>query len=408
MRYKSTDADEGYLKRKLAQLAEESRPIKDDPLAGRPHFESKEDNEIIDELLKKVEGSKFEYEHQRQIQWTRIPKSAPKHARDIALDEPWTGEESLEDASLRMLTDKYKPLKGSSNGSVPMPKRKPSISRSRRLAEARDGAIDYKLDKDVTDSPVMRHEGPSRKEMIEEKLFGPAGASMFMSSGGSLGSFSAIGSLADRRIEDAIARGQFENLPRGEKQTRDTQAMSAHVDTTEYILNNMIKRQGGAPPWIMKQTQVNELVDDFRRTLRKSWVSRATTIMLDETAGMPLQERIAHARRTASSISQSAWKADNASYHEAKVKDINSSIRGYNLQAPGAARRGYIDLDKELQRCYEDAVEEIPVSLENHLVGPPTRNIPVHNSASLHREAPENYYGFSHLAKDVWKKVWRR
>jgi hypothetical protein len=126
---------------------------------------------------------------------------------------------------------------------------------------------------------------------------------------------------------------------------------------------------------------------------------------------MSTKDRVAHAQHAASAIRDQSWEVENAEYHQKKVSDINNAIRGYNLQAPGAARKGYIDLARELDRCYQDSVGTILLSVENHLVGPSLpREISVmaHSTSSLHLENESNYYGLSHLARDVWKKVWRK
>lgn len=57
------------------------------------------------------------------------------------------------------------------------------------------------------------------------------------------GTINGIASLANKRIEDAIARGQFKNLPRGKKIERDYSASSPFIDTTEYFMNKIIQRQ---------------------------------------------------------------------------------------------------------------------------------------------------------------------
>jgi len=63
------------------------------------------------------------------------------------------------------------------------------------------------------------------------------------------GTIQGLASLANQKIEDAIARGQFKNLPsRGKKMEPDYNASNPFLDTTEYFLNKMIKKQEIVPP----------------------------------------------------------------------------------------------------------------------------------------------------------------
>ncbi len=82
-----------------------------------------------------------------------------------------------------------------------------------------------------------------------------------------------LASLANERIEDAIARGQFKNLPRGKGKNveRDYNANSPFLDTTEYFMNKIIQKQEIVPPWIEKQQELVKAVSSFRGRLRNDW-----------------------------------------------------------------------------------------------------------------------------------------
>lgn len=154
---------------------------------------------------------------------------------------PWAGEESPEDAVLRMLVDAHKPLRGdlarrpraSSVGVnidlrlVPKVNRSPPL----RLARARDISNEYALAKDLGLSDEERQQ----QSNVFRERFAPAGRPV--------ASVHALTSLADQRIEEARARGQFKNLPRGKPLERDHNTDSPFVNTTEYLLNRIIKKQ---------------------------------------------------------------------------------------------------------------------------------------------------------------------
>ena len=155
--------------------------------------------------------------------------------------KPWAGEESHEDTVLRMLVDAHKPLRGDL---VRRPKTPsvganidlsptPKVNRSPplRLAHARDVLNEYALAKDLGLSGEERQQ----QSNVFRERFEPAGRPV--------ASVHALTSLADQRIEEARARGQFRDLPRGKPLERDHNADSPFVNTTEYFLNRIIKKQ---------------------------------------------------------------------------------------------------------------------------------------------------------------------
>lgn len=398
------DEDSGAMRRRLAQLAEEARPFKDDPLAGKilfedetpvsqpakvsspppasPHRDEEDPQKLVQQLVNKLsQGSTSEQDiyaakYQREIAIaTKIPAYASAATRDIAQGTPWTGVEPTLDAANRMLQDAHKPLKGTKSGAgaVLAPTSfAPKASVSQRLATARDKSLDYEIKhkasvKDATTSEQEK-EGPTFRELYADRFAG------FSAMGSD---FTAIGSLATQRIEDAIARGEFKDLPgRGQKPKEDMHLSSPYIDHTEYYLNNMIKRQGAAPIWIDRQGGLTTRLADFRASLDRSWVSHVVH-RIDDTGGT-LAQKQARARQVAAAKGLCTWNAEWASknrvYQTKSVESLNSAIRSYNLQAPGAARRGYLMLDKELVACYERAAAQLEPELEKFLVPKPAAN----------------------------------
>lgn len=227
------------------------------------------DEDLKRELEERIAGAGFRSAHPSAFAQVEMPSSAGRQTRDIAAAAPWSGTESVEDASLRMLNDAYKPMRSSRAAAKPPPIRGPpsrvDTGRSRtksssgvRLANARDRTSSYAHMKDLPDDEREK----LRKEMKER--FTPSARSLPMSIKG-------LESLANERIEDAISRGQFRNLPRGKKIERDHNASSPFIDSTEYLLNRMIQRQDIVPPWIEKQQEVVSTATRFRGRLRADW-----------------------------------------------------------------------------------------------------------------------------------------
>ncbi len=202
-----------------------------------------------------------------------------------------------------------------------------------------------------------------------------------------------MAALANERIEDAIARGQFKNIPRGKSVERDRRADNPFIDTTEYIMNNMIKRQEIVPPWIEKQQDLVKAASVFRARLRADWKRHAARMIasgggslreqMDRADEYARAEEVHNPRRrdvdqiavpanstddpvmakvreqppvdrpqppepaatTAGTITltrpfrDADWEAAEAAYLKLAVDNLNALARSYNLVAPSLAQK---------------------------------------------------------------------
>ncbi|KAH6633111.1 hypothetical protein C7974DRAFT_433250 [Boeremia exigua] len=225
-----------------------------------------------------------------------LPASASRHTRDLATSEAWTGTESIHDASLRMLNDAHKPLRAGRRAgpgpAVQMPRnidtgrRRSNTGQGLRLANARDRTNVYASVQ--ADDSIEETERQQRLQVLKDR-FEPGARAIVP------GSISGIASLANKRIEDAIARGQFKNIPRGKGKNveRDHNADSPFIDTTEYFMNKIIQRQEIVPPWIEKQQELTSAASKFRGRLRADWKRHAARMI--SSAGGSLQEQVRRA-----------------------------------------------------------------------------------------------------------------
>ncbi|PNS20909.1 hypothetical protein CAC42_2840 [Sphaceloma murrayae] len=249
--------------------------------------------ELKKQLEERLANASFKSEHAQAFATSNLPDSAGQGTRDLAGARPWTGTESVEDATLRMLNDAHKPMR--------VPPRVPGVraptkvdtGRSRggggsgaRLANARDKTSMYSYLKDPSLSEQEREQ--MRKELKER--FTP-GARAVPST------LQGLSALANERIEDAIARGQFKNLPRGKKIERDYNADSPFLDTTEYFMNKIIQRQDIVPPWIEKQQELVSTATRFRSRLRVDWKRHVARTIASK--GGSLDKRVALAEEYA-------------------------------------------------------------------------------------------------------------
>ena len=147
-----------------------------------------------------------------------------------------------------MLDDSHKKLRHGTPYKPPRPvvnlrpSPKKTISAADRLAAARDKTSIYAISQQ---SDMSEKEREKYRKELKEWFSGPAARPMPVS-------ITGLTSLANERIEDAIARGQFKNLPRGKgvNTERDYNANSPFLDTTEYFMNKIIQKQEIVPPWI--------------------------------------------------------------------------------------------------------------------------------------------------------------
>jgi hypothetical protein len=165
----------------------------------------------------------------------------------------------------------------------PPPKK---TSTGQRLANARDKSSIYALAQQVGMTEEEREK--MRKELKERFL--PAARPMPTTLQG-------LTSLANERIEDAIARGQFRNIPRGKGKNveRDYNASSPFLDTTEYFMNKIIQKQEIVPPWIEKQQELVKLVSSFRSRIMNDWKRHAARSIASKGGSRDEQIRRAQA-----------------------------------------------------------------------------------------------------------------
>lgn len=257
--------------------------------------------------------------------------SAGEGTRDIAAASPWQGKESLHDAALRMLDDSKKPMRVPYKIPQPTPvafkppSPKPPKSTGHRLASARDGTSTYLLSQSQGLSEEERE--AIRKELRHR--FQPGARSLPMTIQG-------LTSLANERIEDAMARGQFKNIPRGKGKNvaRDHNANSAFIDTTEYFMNKIIQKQEIVPPWIEKQQELIREIERFRSRLRHDWRRHAARLIASQ--GGSLQQQMRRAQAYAAAEARISPKTSN------KVPPSSSFI-----PSEEAALASYTQIDHE-------------------------------------------------------------
>ncbi|KAL1957415.1 hypothetical protein VTO42DRAFT_5983 [Malbranchea cinnamomea] len=300
------EKEEGAMFRRLAEMTEQS--LLEGSKSARNNLENAGfSEEVKAKLEERIAAASFKSEHSAAFSITNMPASASKETRAIAASAPWTGLESIHDASLRMLNDASKPMRvpfkppnPSVGGASLKPSAKPALSSGQRLANARQRTSDYALSQDMGLTEKERE--AIRNELRERFMPGVRGFSMTVQ---------GLASLANERIEDAMAQGHFRNIPRGKGKhvERDHNANSPYLDTTEYLMNRMMRRQDITPEWIQKQQGLRTEIERFRRQLRINWKRHAAKLIASQ--GGSLQTQIRRAKAYAAAESKLANKNSN-------------------------------------------------------------------------------------------------
>ena len=159
-------------------------------------------------------------------------------------------------------------------------------SQGERLANARDRTSVYALSQDQHLTEAEKE--AMRKQMKEQFTAGarPMPATV-----------QGLAALANERIEDAIARGQFKDIARGKGKNveRDYTASSPFIDTTEYFMNKIIQKQEIVPPWIEKQQELVKAAAIFRSRMRADWKRHAARVISSKGGSVDEQVRRAEA-----------------------------------------------------------------------------------------------------------------
>ena len=184
-----------------------------------------------------------------------------------------------------MLDDAHKPLRGFGKPKVSNPidlriKNLKPVPEAIRLANARDKTSIYALSQDNTMSEKERED---MRKTLKARFTADARPLPATVQG--------LQSVASQRIEDAIARGQFKNIPRGKgvNTGRDHNADSPFIDTTEYFMNKIVKKQELTPPWIEKQGEIHRTASAFRSRLRADWKRHAARVIASKGGSVEAQ-----------------------------------------------------------------------------------------------------------------------
>jgi len=128
--------------------------------------------------------------------------------------------------------------------------------------------------------------------------------------------------LVERLIQEAIERGEFDNLPGKGKPLQFEE--NPYLEPGQEWAFGLLKRNGVAPEWIERDKEIRRLTEAARAALEQSWQTR--------------------------SGNRAGWQAAVARF-EASLAKINRKIDDFNLMAPSLSlHRPRLRLQDELRR----------------------------------------------------------
>jgi hypothetical protein len=426
--------DEGAMTRRLSEMTETA--LETGKSARQTVEDAGFDENLRRRLQDRIASAGIRSEYPSAFTEVEAPSAARRDAREIAGARPWSGTESVEESSRRMLEDSHRrppPLARS----LPITARIPKVLPGSRIENAMDQSANY---------AALKESGMSAEEkeqfLKEQRERFQPGARDIPST------LSGLASLANERIEEAMARGLFKGIPRGRPQDVDHNSSSPFIDTTEYLMNKMLKRQELVPPWIDKQNELSTAVRRFRARLRSDWKRHAARVIASQGGNLSQQMRRAEDFAAAELALTSAtnapqeqrssdqvtpisssgqlpvgrapdvepleqapyipnpnqtvfrdpvWETTERAFHELSVKSLNDLTRTYNLMAPRSAQRPYHSLQRELKACFADVAPLVGEEIRHRAASP-------RRTAVVERATAQGVSEFRW--KDVWKDIW--
>ena len=129
--------------------------------------------------------------------------------------------------------------------------------------------------------------------------------------------------LVEQRIQEAMERGEFDNLPGKGKPLRLDD--NPYLEPGQELAFGLLKRNGFAPEWIERDKEIRKEIDTVRHRLRQAWQQQ------DNPAG------------------EEKWKAAIARFETTLIK-LNRKIDDFNLTVPvPSLQRSRLRLEKEVQ-----------------------------------------------------------
>ncbi|KAE9555904.1 hypothetical protein FO519_000884 [Halicephalobus sp. NKZ332] len=151
--------------------------------------------------------------------------------------------------------------------------------------------------------------------------------------------------VVEELIMGSMGSGDFSNL-KGSGKPLKQDFSNPYIDETEKKINDILKNNGFAPPWIMKEAEIRVDMETIRKTLR------------EEYARFQVLQDPEYLQTTIGKYCQGRWNRIQSDM-KSKVVSLNRLIMDYNLVSPSIGRQ-FIQLlfDRELEAAKKYIDEE--------------------------------------------------
>ncbi|EIW76181.1 hypothetical protein CONPUDRAFT_84848 [Coniophora puteana RWD-64-598 SS2] len=305
----------------------------------------------------------------------RLRAAPPRVAVDGALLAARAGWEAMADAPLIPAVEGHRPwhttfvAPAHAEASVKLGIFPPRQAAARRVRKGADDGVDETTQKTERELARRRETagrlGRAKENTMNYRLGirGEGGAG-----GGGEGrganplSLRGWQSLIEDKIEKARIAGHFKKIKgRGKPIKREIAEHNPFIAREEFIMNRIVQRNGAAPPWVDVQQEMDEAINTFREGLKQSW-ARYAIRMLTLSHHPSVSPTPSH--ESIAAFRDAAWEARERAYHDESIAQLNALVRKYNGVAPYVVRRAYYSREAELARAYEGAVQDIHAGIE--------------------------------------------
>ncbi|EPQ27800.1 uncharacterized protein PFL1_04545 [Pseudozyma flocculosa PF-1] len=277
------------------------------------------------------------------------------------------------------------------------------LERVNKISRARDGVLDYRLgNRAAVFASSSSSSGASADGQEDGAAAQPKEADQLLAMGGGTRGWASV---VEERIRAAQDAGLFKtNKLRGKPMERDIQERNPFLNSEEFFMNRIVKRQGAAPPWVELNAELEDEVGKFRYRLVEQWCRRAVRMVISSGSMRSGLEALDHSQAPPPAASSSGaaapavspfgkerdtapplysfippartegeqrtldlaaryrdpeWLERERAYHAHEIQRLNEIVRRHNHLAPFHARKGLMSVDREIGDLYERARPEL-------------------------------------------------
>ena len=142
------------------------------------------------------------------------------------------------------------------------------------------------------------------------------------------------GKLVEQRLQDALAKGEFANLPgKGKPLELDEEPLA---EPAQWMARHILRDSGMSLPWVEERQRIEEALALATKRLERAW-----SVYAGDRGGEP-----------PSPAAESRWQEALTAFRE-QISALNRRIRTYNLSVPHVRfQRCLFEVRREVARLW--------------------------------------------------------